>query len=315
MAEYQTGYNYAPNDRVWYFDPKTSGFKEGSCYQVEIKLYKKQTAPDGRKLVYLVALDNSPLTLKAKESDLYINTGSGLVPGPSTPIYNAVYKFDPEDPVWVIDRVNNGVKYGTVYQTEIKVSKQTEQTAFTKISYYVNFNDNSGTVIAKEDEVFESSAEAWAALGIVIGPTPPPPTSDGGGGGDGSNLTLVSKVNTDNIMLVKGMPVYIKQVDGTIARASGDISALSFLGFVWDETIPVGGSGRIVTEGKIQLGSQGWNNVLDGINNGLVVGARYYLGTAGKLTSTAPTEGYSKQVGMAATEFEMDIRLGPTIKL
>lgn len=312
MTVHQTGYNFHPNDRVWYFDQKLSAFKEGSCYQVEVKLYKKPSSPIERKLSYLVALDNSPTTIRVKESDLYISTGNGLVQAPNVPIYNATYNFDPSEPVWVIDRANNGVKYGTVYQTEIKIHKETEQTTHAKIVYYVSFNDNTGTTVAKDDEVFASSELAWAALNIVIGPPqlPPDVTPVPGSG----NLTTVSKINGGNVTIYKGQPVYINQADGKVALVTNDVTILTFLGFVYDESIPVAGSGRIITEGTINNTNAGWNNILEG-GGTLMAGSRYYIASTGRLSANAPTSGYSKQIGIAASEFELDIRTNPTIKL
>ena len=315
MTVKQTGYNFHPNDRVWYFDRVLSAFKEGSCYQVEIKLYKKPSAPVERKLTYLVALDNSPTTLRVKESDLYISTSNGLVQAPLVPIYNATYNFDPSEPVWVIDRLNNGVKYGTVYQTEIKIHKETELTSHAKVIYYVSYNDSTGTTVAQSDEVFTSLNAAWAALGIVVGPapTPIPPPNVNPVPGTG-NLTTVSKLNGGNVTLYKGQPVYINQADGKVALVANDITVLTFLGFVYDESIPVGGSGRIITEGTINNTNAGWNNIIEG-GGSLMAGSRYYIASTGKLSATAPTSGYSKQIGIAASESELDIRTNPTIKL
>jgi hypothetical protein len=315
MSLHQTGYNYHPNDRVWFFDQTLSAFKEGSLYQVEVKLYKKPTSAVEKKLFYLVALDDSPTTLRVSDSDLYINTAGGLVPSPPVPRYNVAYGFDPDEMVWVIDRINNGVKYGKVYQSEIKIHKETETTSHAKIIYYISFNDSTGTVIAREDEVFNTSNEAWAALGIVIGPTPtptlPPDATPVPGGG---NLTTVSRLNGDSVTLYKGQPVYINQTNGTVARSASDATALTFLGFVYDDSIPVGGSGRIITEGTINITTVNWNNILEG-GGSLMAGKRYYLAGLGKLSAIAPTSGYSKQVGMAASDTELDIRIGYTIKL
>lgn len=315
MTVHQTGYNFHPNDRVWYFDQKLSAFKEGTCYQVEIKLYKQLNAPVERKLTYLVALDNSPTTLRVLETDLYISTGNGLVQAPLTPIYNATYDFDPNEPVWVIDRLNNGVKYGTVYQTEIKVHKETETTTRAKVIYYVSFNDSTGTTVAKDDEVFDSATAAWAALNIIIGPPPtpilPPDVTPVPGSG---NLTTVSKINGDIVTMYKGQPVYINQADGKVALVTNNETVLTFLGFVYDESIPVGGSGRIITEGTINNTNAGWNNILEG-GGTLMAGSRYYIASPGRLSAIAPSSGYSKQIGIAASEFELDIRTNPTIKL
>jgi hypothetical protein len=92
------------------------------------------------------------------------------------------------------------------------------------------------------------------------------------------------------------------------------VTVLTFLGFVYDESIPVGGSGRIITEGTINNTNEGWNNILEG-GGTLMAGSRYYIASVGHLSATAPTSGYSKQIGIAASEFELDIRANPTIKL
>ena len=313
MAVHQSGYNFHPNDRVWYFDKKVSALKEGTCYQVEIKIYKKQNAPIESKLIYLIALDDSPTTLRVKESDLYISSDNGLIQQPSNSIYHVTYGFNPEEPVWVVDRKNNGVRYGTVYQTELKIHKDIDLSSHAKILYYVSYNDTSGTCIAKEDDVFDNAEAAWASIGISIGPTPLPP--DVTPLPNTGNLVTVSRVNGDNQTLYKGQPVYIDQSTGKVARVKNDATILAFLGFVYDDSIPVGGSGRIITEGTINNESTNWNNIIDG-GGTLIAGTRYYISSvAGHISSAPPVSGYSKQIGLAASETEMDIRLGPTIKL
>lgn len=310
MTVHQTGYNFHPNDRVWYFDQTLSTFKEGSCYQVEIKLYKKPTSAIERKLTYLVAIDNSPTTLRATESELYLSTGSGLVLGPLTPIYFATYNFNPEQAVWVIDRIGNGVRYGTVYQTELKIHKETEVLSHIKTIYYVSFNDGNGTIIAKESDVFATSIEAWAALGIVIGPAPLPPEVTSLPGTLGPITVL--KVNSDSEKLFKGTPVYLKS-NGTIARSDNiDDRALTFLGFVYDDEIPVDGLGRIVTEGLLSNSTQNWNNVTLGAET-MASSLVFYLNGLGTISSVVPTSGYQRVVGMGVSDTEIDIRiLSPT---
>lgn len=316
MPLHQAGYNFHPNDRVWYFDKAISSFKEGTAYQVEVKVFKKLNNPIGSKLSYLVAIDGSPVTIKVKESDLYISSGNGLVQPPAIPMYNVSYEFNPEENVWVIDRPNNSVRYGTVYQTEIKIHRDEGTTTHAKISYYISFNETSGTVVARADEVFSSSSAAWAALGITIGPTPtptlPPDATPLPGSG---NLTTVSKINGDTVILYAGQPVYINQANGRVLLATSENdTAITFLGFVYDEVIPVGGSGRIITEGTINISNAGWNNIIEG-GGVLMPGSRYYLASVGKLSANAPTTGFSRQVGLAASENELDIRTQPTIRL
>lgn len=331
VEPHQLGYyNYHPGDRVWYFDTQLSAFKEGSCYQVEIKIYKKPTAPLERKLTYLVALDDSPTTLRVKESDLYkANADGSLSQAPTAPeqnFYHVAYNFDPDEAAWVIDRANRGVKYGTVYQTEIKVHRDAATPSHAKITYYISFNDTNGTTIAKEEDVFSSVNAAWAALGIVIGPTPTPtvpidPENPPPGSG---NQTLVSKKNGESFTLHAGQPVYLDQASGTIKLVKYDNTSLTFLGFVSDDSIPPDGNGLIITEGAINTIEANWNNVIVG-GGALLAGERYYLSSEkGKLTNVPPTVPESaspgdvvrsKQVGMALTTTELDIRLGPNIKL
>lgn len=313
MSIHETGYNFHPNDRVWYFDPQISSFKEGTTYQVEIKIYKKLSSPIERKLTYLLALDNASMPIRVKENDLYISTSGGLVQPPSTPIYTVTYDFDPDENAWVVDRLASSVKYGKIYQTEIKIHKESDLVTHAKILYYVKFSDSSGTVIADQSDLFTTANDAWAAIGISIGPTPLPPDVTPVPGST-SSTTTVSKINGSSITMYKGQPVYINQIDGRVYLASSDESATTFLGFVFDETIPANGSGRIITEGTINNTTIGWNNIVEG-GGGLVDGARYYLATTGKLSSSAPTTGYSRQVGMAASNTELDIRNNPTIKL
>lgn len=309
MTVHQIGYNYHPNDRVWYFDPVVAAFKEGSCYQVEIKVYKQADEDVESKLTYLVALDDSPRSLRVKDSDLWYAGSEGLVQSGPVPRYFANYDYNPEDVCWVVDRVLNGVKFGTVYQSEIKIHKETETTSHTKRLYYVNFNDNSGTVIAKEVDVFATANLAWAALGISIGPTPTPiPTGTPiPGGGGGTNLITVLKVNSDSVTLYKGMPVYLKP-NGTIARANHDDKALTFLGFVYDDYIPVDGNGQVMTEGVITATLDLWSDVVVG---GTLTAATYYLNGLGTISTVQPSSGYTKEVGLGISSVELDIRIMP----
>lgn len=325
MSEFYPRYNVRPGDEVFYSVKRASfvgggfdgAFERGICYQVEIKLFKKPGGSFDVKIVYLVALEALPAPIKVEGSDLYVinKTNNQLVQ--SVPTYPVAYEFGPTDNVWVIDRANNGVKYGTVYQTEIKIHVEADHQSHDKTVYYVSFNDKTGTKIAKDDEVFKTSVEAWEKLGIVIGPPPTPtlPPDVTSPPGTGNNTT-VSKTNGGNVTLFRGQPVYINQTDGTVALASNNASAMTFLGFVYDESIPVAGVGRIVTEGTINITNAEWNNILES-GGTLMPGSRYYLASTGRLSASAPSESgkYSKQVGIAASPNELDIRNNPPIKL
>lgn len=317
MALHQTGYNYHPGDPIWLRDLATSSFKPGRLYQVETRLFKKPDNSLGKKLTYLVVLDGSANTLRVNDSDLYYENLAGeIVPSPPEFRYNIIYNFAPDENLWVIDRANNGVRWAKTYQTEIKIHKDTDAPSHAKITYLVKYNDNTGTVKAAEDEVFEDATAAWAAIGITLGPTPTPTLPPEATPVPGGSTTTVSKINGDNVVLHAGMPVYIKQINGTVARVADDVTSLTFLGFVYDELIGVGSSGRIITEGTVTASSSQWNNIID-VGGTLSPGVRYYLAATGKLTATPPSEPgtYMKQVGMAVSTTEMDIRFGPAIKL
>lgn len=318
MTVHQTGYNFGPNDKLRFWDRSSNpaGFRDCSCHQVEIKLFKKPDSAIDRKLSYLIVVEGKKTTLRVDGSDLWRRTEAGeWVQGSISPTYHAVYGFNPNQEVWVIDRAVRGVKFGTVYQTELKVHKESELTSHTKILYYVKFNDNSGTCISEERDVFGTMNEAWAELGVSFGPTPtptlPPDVTPVPGT---TSSTTVSKVNGGGVIMVKGQPVYINQTNGTVELVTNDVTVLSFLGFVYDDTIPVGGSGRIITEGTINNTSIGWNNILED-GGSLMPGSRYYIASTGKLSANAPSSGYSKQVGIAASDLELDIRNHPHIKL
>jgi len=318
MAVYQAGYNFGPNDVLRFWDRSTNpnGFRDCVCHQVEIKLFKKPDGEVDSKLSYLILVEGKNSTTRVDGSDLYRQNELGQwVQGGLVPIYNAVYGYNPGDYAWVIDRLNNGVKYGAVYQTEIKVHKESPTTSHAKVIYYIRYSDSTGTKVSPEAEVFANASDAWAELGVVFGPTPtptlPPDVTPLPGG---ISSTTVSKLNGGNLILYKGQPVYINQANGTVALVTNDVTILSFLGFVYDDFIPIGGTGRIITEGTINNTNSGWNNILEG-GGTLMPGSRYYIASTGRLSAIAPVTGYSKQVGIAASDLELDIRTNPTIKL
>lgn len=308
---HQFGYNFQPNDRVWFYDVADSSFAEGTTYQVDIKIFSKTDLSVDSKLSYLVLLDDETSPAKLTESQLYISTLGGLIPPPSTPIYNVAYTFYPGDTVWVINRAATSIKYGTVYQTDIKIFLDADLTSDIDTLYYISYSDSSGTTKAPESDVFTSSDDAWAALGITIAPTPTP-TPTGTGTPGISNTITVSKMNSDAISLLKGMPVYIK-TDGTVSRSNSDATALAFLGFVYDTLIPVNGTGLIIVDGLLTASSGQWNAVTGG--SGIVGANTYYLSALGTISLTAPVSGYSREVGLALNSTDLQIRIMPTIEL
>lgn len=304
MAQFR--YNFHPNDRVWYFDAAISSYKEGTVYQTEIKVFKEADLSVDDTLVYLVAVDGNPNPLRVSESQLFMDSGLGIVAPPLSPIYTVLYDYAPNTNVWVVNRAQTSVRYGNVYQAELKIFAKINLTSETKITYYVSYSDASGTTRASQEDVFATSTEAWASLGIVIGPAPTPvPTGTPVPGG--SNIITVSKVNSDSVTLYKGMPVYIKN-DGTIARSDNDSKALTFLGFVYDDSIPVDGQGQVMTEGVLENTLQNWDNVVLGAPT-LNASIPYYLNGLGTISENPPSNGYSREVGLGVSATEFDIRI------
>lgn len=308
----QAGYNFHPNDELWYLDSTVGSYKEGVCHQVEFEVFKKQDDTVETTLWYRVALNGASGTVKTREAALFISTEDGLVNGPLTPIYNANYEYYPGDQVWVADRVQNVVKYGTIYQIEIKIFAKVDLTSETKITYYIRYNDATANVRVVETDVFATAEAAWDDLGIVIGPVPTPvPTSTPT---PFENIITVSKLNTDSIALPKCTPVYLKS-DGTISRANIDSTALTFLGFVCDETIAIGSAGRVCVSGVLTATEAEWNAVIEG-GVDLIDSETYYLSSLGKISDEGPDEtGFSRQVGIATSETEFVIRIMPAVEL
>lgn len=126
---------------------------------------------------------------------------------------------------------------------------------------------------------------------------------------------LVSKLNaSSSVTLTKGTAVSLDP-SGNLIKAAADTTSLSFLGFVYDDTIPPSSWGRVIMEGTINNTVPGWTDVT--VEAGILhSGRKYYLSsTAGKISFTAPTSGYVKQVGFGVAPDLLDIRIGPSIKL
>lgn len=96
--------------------------------------------------------------------------------------------------------------------------------------------------------------------------------------------------------------VFIKVSDGKIYKCDADdLTLMDFVGFA-QETVTIGNAVTVRIADK-----------MDGFS-GLTIGARYYLsGTAGAITSTAPTNIKSVGVAVSATEILMDSY--PTVRV
>lgn len=118
--------------------------------------------------------------------------------------------------------------------------------------------------------------------------------------------------------IVIGAPVYISAND-TVKKAKSDAAGtMPCIGLVADTSIATGVSGGIQCgKGSILSATTGQWDAVTGGSGGLVANTFYYVdgSTAGKLTSTAPSTGYSQIVGMAISTTEMRMIFDTAYKL
>jgi len=306
---YTIDYKFGLDDRVYYFDQTLGGFSRGTVNQIDIDVSLDALVLENT-IKYTLHLPNGS-TYQALEDSLFETLSPPSSPGPA--LYNVTTDFKPGDMAYLAIDEENTIAYVTVAQIDIKIYD-----GVTSISYWVNpeIDDcyrNESSFKVPASELFATANEAWVALGIIEPPVPTPTPTPGGGGGDPLDSFVVSKINVSGITLTKGTPVSVITSGGVILSGS-DTLALTFLGFVYDDTIPPGGAGRILLEGVINNTSASWNDILE--ENGLLqIGKKYYLAMNGKLSANPATSGYIKQVGFAATPNILDIRIFPTIKL
>lgn len=337
MAEFF--YNVNPTSgEIYYKNPSTGGFDKCTCYQVEYKKFVTEDGNQDYRLGILVLLKDTPITLRTTQDAIF------KLPNVPMPYgsYRIVHEFDLNDSVYIADTEQNAVRSGKILQVEAKVH-QNLRTPSTHtgihLTYYVKVDDSNNTITVTEDNVFGDIGDAWfRVFGIEYTPTPTPPAvtpvPTPPPGSIASNAVTVSKLNVSSAVLKAGTPVslVINPLTGIVGvvptkstRVSGDnvpVNIYEFLGFVKAD-IPVGGSGLIITEGTINILTSQWDDIVDDSSSGgLVPGRRYYLSkSSGLITMTPPVKDvedivvYSKQIGIAASNDEMDIRFGHTIKL
>ena len=134
---------------------------------------------------------------------------------------------------------------------------------------------------------------------------------------DDRAISVVSKLNSSGtITLTRGTAVSTDPVTGHLVKANcTNVSALHFLGFVYDEIIQPNTWGRVAMEGAINSTVAEWQDSTTEVSQ-LAIGRKYYLSDQdGKISFTPPSSGYVKQVGFAATNLLLDIRIGPSIKI
>lgn len=76
--------------------------------------------------------------------------------------YSITYKFNPNDPMWILD--NNSVKKATCLQINIKIIPSSITTFENEINYIALLDCNKGTIVVAESNAYTSLDEAIAAL-------------------------------------------------------------------------------------------------------------------------------------------------------
>ena len=122
---------------------------------------------------------------------------------------------------------------------------------------------------------------------------------------------VVTIQNVDGSAVSAGAPVYAFTSANTFKRANASaIATKAVLGLVIDANIAVSATGRVQTRGLVTLTTGQWDSITGQVG-GLTIGSLYYLDvTAGLLTTTAPTTGAVRAVGVALSTTQMELRIG-----
>lgn len=132
------------------------------------------------------------------------------------------------------------------------------------------------------------------------------------------DTSTTEMTNDQGSSIAIGQAVYVSAA-GNVKLAKADAAATKVvLGLVLPTTIADSASGLIVTSGAITATTAQWDAVTGGAG-GLTAGAIYFLsaGTAGALTSTAPTTDsqYVTRVGQALSTTKMNVSIQPSVLL
>lgn len=311
---YIVEYKFEIDENVFYYDQLLSGFGRGTIRQIEISVSIDNLVLSDN-IEYVLQLANGGST-QVVESSLFTSLSPPVGPGPVP--YTITTQFTPGDKAWLADDITDTISYVTVAQIEIIKYGTT-----TLLYYWVNEGTDDCTktgssIRTTADLLFETSSEALVYLGILPAPTPTPtpnltPTPSALATINSSNLVIVNKINSDSITLYRGTPVYVKP-DGTIARADNDDKALTFVGFVYDDILPVDSYGRIITEGTLVATLLEWDNVIVGPTL-MAANELYYLSGLGTISSEPPLTGYVREVGIGLTDTEFNARIMPAYGL
>lgn len=126
---------------------------------------------------------------------------------------------------------------------------------------------------------------------------------------------LVSLTNSTGSTIAKLSAIYKTTVADQIALAKADAAAtMRFIGFA-SGAINTATSGAIIVNGVV-TGSTGEWDAVTGQSGGLTPGSVYFLSnaTAGMVTPTAPTTGFSVRVGIAVSTTQLLINVGEPVQ-
>ena len=130
-------------------------------------------------------------------------------------------------------------------------------------------------------------------------------------------VDAIAVTNGDTASMSIGMAAYVSGAD-TVKRAKADASGTARVAGLMVATTGAAGSGHIKTEGTLTATTGEWDAIA-GTTGGLTAGTLYYLssGTAGYLTSTAPTSvgQFVTEIGEAMSTTKMRISIRRTIGL
>ncbi len=305
---YEIGYRFEIAEQVFYFDQSSGGFSRGTVRHIKTSTaITNLILKDSIKYVLSIPSGGS---IQIIETSLFTELTPPTSPGPPTHFITA--QFSVGDTAWLANSSNNTISYVTVCQ--IDVSKYG---SITTLSYWVNSEtdecvrtDSSFNVASHL--LFATANDAWVYLGIIApSPTPTPSALPV----DTDTTLAIEQINGSGVTLVRGIPVSLN-IAGEMVLAGNDITALEFIGFVYDNSILSTESGKVLFGGTINNTTSAWNDIIDE-GGTLQPSKRYYLGTSGKITATPTVVAgtYSREVGIAASDTELMIRIMPTVKL
>lgn len=153
---------------------------------------------------------------------------------------------------------------------------------------HVVVNTQGSTVVREPStSIVTATREVLTVAAGVQGPQGPP----------GIAGSLSASVCGENISAYQ----VVVLISGLLYRAdSSNLSHPSFVVGVATQSGTTGGTITYIQNGEVSGGS-------------FIAGQRYFAGTSGALTTTAPTTGWLKSIGVAESSSDLIVEMGPTI--